>query len=41
MGGWAGPEKVSSWGTLDEAEMLEVKADLEPAFLGIVGGNQR
>ena len=40
VGGWAGPEKVSSWGTLDEAEMLEVKGDLEPA-LGIVGGNQR
>ena len=38
VGGWAGPGKVSSWGTLDEAEMLEVKADLGPALMGMGGG---
>ena len=41
VGGWAGPEKVSSWGTLDKAEMLEVKADLGPALMGIVGGEPK
>lgn len=33
MGGW-GSGRVPSWGTLEEAEMLEAKAGLGPALMG-------